>query len=250
MVNMIKGKVKNWVEKVFFFWRRWPFYASLGNKPERYRPLLFLGSHPRPHRHRIYHRREEEPACRRRRLRSSRRRSCIFLSLCISISLLRPYTFFSRSPLVFKTLFENACEIQWVVLRSCMSTLTSSIFPPFVDPVAIKVWVRGYFVSRYVPYTSGCVGYSLRPQAYTYATADEASHALRGNTFALFIFLAVFFFSCGRVHLVIRLSPFFDATSKKKKRGGDSARFVLLTQYCTSTLLFSLPNFSLCITGL
>ena len=40
----------------------------------------------------------------------------LFLSLCISISLLRPYTFFSRSPLVFKTLFENACELQWVVL--------------------------------------------------------------------------------------------------------------------------------------
>ena len=39
-----------------------------------------------------------------------------FLSLCISISLLRPYTFFSRSPLVFKTLFENTCELQWVVL--------------------------------------------------------------------------------------------------------------------------------------
>ena len=34
------------------------------------------------------------------------------LSLCISISLLRPYTFFSRSPLLFKTLFENACELQ------------------------------------------------------------------------------------------------------------------------------------------
>ena len=34
------------------------------------------------------------------------------LSLCISISLLRPYTFFSRSVLVFKTLFENACELQ------------------------------------------------------------------------------------------------------------------------------------------
>ena len=29
------------------------------------------------------------------------------LSLCISISLLRSYTFFSRSPLVSKTLFEN-----------------------------------------------------------------------------------------------------------------------------------------------
>ena len=29
----------------------------------------------------------------------------LLLSLCISISLLRPYTFFSRSPLVFKTLF-------------------------------------------------------------------------------------------------------------------------------------------------
>ena len=29
----------------------------------------------------------------------------LFLSLCISISLRRPYTFFSRSPLVFKTLF-------------------------------------------------------------------------------------------------------------------------------------------------
>ena len=40
----------------------------------------------------------------------------LFLSLCISISLLRSYTFFSRSPLVFKTLFENACELQWVVL--------------------------------------------------------------------------------------------------------------------------------------
>ena len=36
----------------------------------------------------------------------------LFLSLCISISLLRPYTFFSRSPLVFKTVFENACELQ------------------------------------------------------------------------------------------------------------------------------------------
>ena len=30
----------------------------------------------------------------------------LFLSLCISISLLRSYTFFSRSPLVFKSLFE------------------------------------------------------------------------------------------------------------------------------------------------
>ena len=30
------------------------------------------------------------------------------LSLCISISLLRSYTFFSRSPLVFKTLFEKS----------------------------------------------------------------------------------------------------------------------------------------------
>ena len=36
--------------------------------------------------------------------------------ISISISLLRPYTFFSRSPLVFKTLFENVCELQWVVL--------------------------------------------------------------------------------------------------------------------------------------
>ena len=31
----------------------------------------------------------------------------LFLSLCISISLLRSYTFFSRSPLVFKTLFDG-----------------------------------------------------------------------------------------------------------------------------------------------
>ena len=31
----------------------------------------------------------------------------LFLSLCISISLLRPYTFFSRSPLVFKTLSDH-----------------------------------------------------------------------------------------------------------------------------------------------
>ena len=31
----------------------------------------------------------------------------LFLYLCISISLLRPYTLFSRSPLVNKTLFEN-----------------------------------------------------------------------------------------------------------------------------------------------
>ena len=40
----------------------------------------------------------------------------LFLYLCISISLLRPYTLFSRSPLVNKTLFENACELEWVVL--------------------------------------------------------------------------------------------------------------------------------------
>ena len=37
----------------------------------------------------------------------------LFLSLCISISLLRSYTFFSRSPLVFKTLFdwESSCAL-------------------------------------------------------------------------------------------------------------------------------------------
>ena len=40
-----------------------------------------------------------------------RRNVSFSLSLCISISLLRPYTFLSRSPLVFKTLFENACEL-------------------------------------------------------------------------------------------------------------------------------------------
>ena len=40
----------------------------------------------------------------------------LFLYLCISISLLRPYTLFSRSPLVNKTLFENACELEWAVL--------------------------------------------------------------------------------------------------------------------------------------
>ena len=36
----------------------------------------------------------------------------LFLYLCISVSLLRPYTLFSRSPLVNKTLFENACELE------------------------------------------------------------------------------------------------------------------------------------------
>ena len=44
----------------------------------------------------------------------------LFISLCISISLLRPYTFFSRSPLVFKTLFENKqrlCFDQYSVFK-------------------------------------------------------------------------------------------------------------------------------------
>ena len=36
----------------------------------------------------------------------------IFLSLCISISLLRPFTFFSRSPLVFKTLFVHPTKLR------------------------------------------------------------------------------------------------------------------------------------------
>ena len=40
----------------------------------------------------------------------------LFLYRCISISLLLPYTLFSRSPLVNKTLYENACELEWVVL--------------------------------------------------------------------------------------------------------------------------------------
>ena len=35
----------------------------------------------------------------------------LFLSFCISISLLRSYTFFSRSPLVFKTLFETVHQV-------------------------------------------------------------------------------------------------------------------------------------------
>ena len=36
----------------------------------------------------------------------------LFLSLCISISLLRSYTFFSRSPLVSKTLFDIVRETE------------------------------------------------------------------------------------------------------------------------------------------
>ena len=53
----------------------------------------------------------------------------LFLYLCISISLLRPYTLFSRSTLVNKTLFENACELEWVVLyfKECIN---SSLLAP------------------------------------------------------------------------------------------------------------------------
>ena len=41
----------------------------------------------------------------------------VSFSLSASLSLFSALTlFFSRSPLVFKTLFENACELQWVVL--------------------------------------------------------------------------------------------------------------------------------------
>ena len=49
----------------------------------------------------------------------------LFLYLCISISLLRPYTLFSRSPLVNKTLYENACELEWVVLYFKESSMVS-----------------------------------------------------------------------------------------------------------------------------
>ena len=55
-------------------------------------------------------------ACQRRSVRAEKRDRDAEIEketfLCISISLLRPYTLFSRSPLVNKTLFENACELE------------------------------------------------------------------------------------------------------------------------------------------
>ena len=55
----------------------------------------------------------------------------LFLYLCISISLLRLYTLFSRSPLVNKTLFENACELEWVVLYFKESQCKGDVFTIF-----------------------------------------------------------------------------------------------------------------------
>ena len=77
----------------------------------------------------------------------------LFLYLCISISLLRPYTLFSRSPLVNKTLFENACELKWVVLyfKDLVAPLTflwdalSSVF--FLEAVLTSAEVLVEYVS-------------------------------------------------------------------------------------------------------
>ena len=64
----------------------------------------------------------------------------LFLYLCISISLLRPYTLFSRSPLVNKTLFENACDLEWVVLyfkehANARRPLLDAIFLDRAEPI-------------------------------------------------------------------------------------------------------------------
>ena len=57
------------------------------------------------------------------------KRLFLSLSLCISISLLRPYTFFLALTFGLYTLFENACELQRVVLHLeelCPSSVADS----------------------------------------------------------------------------------------------------------------------------
>ena len=58
----------------------------------------------------------------------------LFLSLCTSISLLRPYTFFSRSPLVFKTLFEKA-QTHYTLFLCCYVTISTIVLHRSQDKV-------------------------------------------------------------------------------------------------------------------
>ena len=70
----------------------------------------------------------------------------LFLSLCISISLLRPYTFFSRSPLVFKTLFESdmSCKLVHEVCMcepgSDMRTNVSKLI--YFNEIQVSSWIK------------------------------------------------------------------------------------------------------------
>ena len=67
------------------------------------------------------------------------------LSLCISISLLRPYTFFSRSPLVFKTLFDKhkpKLSANKHVVQICRSLLSAAADGPADCPIQVSVEPR------------------------------------------------------------------------------------------------------------
>ena len=66
----------------------------------------------------------------------------LFLSLCISIFLLRPYTFFSRSPLVFKTLFVTVfhTSVDLLCKKSYKSSSLHRYFNCFLSNHTVGCW--------------------------------------------------------------------------------------------------------------
>ena len=76
----------------------------------------------------------------------------LFLSLCISISLLRSYTFFSRSPLVSKTLFESVASTSFLqtVIDSLSQRLHLGVDALDVLQNAIVTRLQTYWCPRYL----------------------------------------------------------------------------------------------------
>ena len=104
----------------------------------------------------------------------------LFLSLCISISLLRPYTFFSRSPLVFKTLFVSDFN--------CPSSLNQSVLIWTAGTNRHKLW-ESFLLSGW-----GKVSYTWAARNFSTSSSHQlcACHiGLWKSTCFLYVFFIV-----------------------------------------------------------
>ena len=130
----------------------------------------------------------------------------LFLYLCISISLLRPYTLFSRSPLVNKTLFENACELEWVVLY--FKETHSSLVHVLLNPCLLTVSLSP---SLYFSLTHTLSFSLIRPYTlcftllFTHSFHLSISHSLS---------LSLSLILTGHLHSSVRLVPWSYCTGR------------------------------------
>ena len=115
----------------------------------------------------------------------------LFLSLCISISLLRSYTFFSRSPLVSKTLSLSLylqLQVQSQFSASCVSVCVPRT--DTIKNILAWLWNFTFFKTR----TYCCASATIITGWSAYPLHISSKVCLSSRFFFLFLFLFFWFF--------------------------------------------------------